>query len=48
MLVGERIIWLFCTVGSKACLREYDVVEVIGDGCTAVTVREVTSVNLTD
>jgi hypothetical protein len=47
MPVGERISWLVCTVESKACLREYDVVEVIGDGCTAVTVHVVASVNVT-
>jgi hypothetical protein len=45
MLVGERISWLVSTLENEACLREYDVVEVIGDGCTAVTVREVMSVN---
>lgn len=29
-----------------ACLRGYDVQKVLGDGCTAVTEREVTSVDL--
>jgi hypothetical protein len=38
VLIGERVSSLVCTVESKASLREYDVVQVIGYGCTAVTV----------
>jgi len=34
MLVGKRISWLLCTVESRTYLREYDTVEVLGDGCT--------------
>jgi hypothetical protein len=47
MPIGEIISWLDCTMENKAYLTEYDVEQVLGGGCIAVTVHVITSVNLT-
>jgi len=40
MLVSKRISWLVCTVDSKAELREYDMVYVLGDGNTLLLFKK--------
>jgi hypothetical protein len=47
MSEGKGIKWLVYAGEGKAYLRECDVVLALGDGSTAVTVREVASVSLT-
>ena len=44
---GKGSSWLVCAGESKAYLRECDVALALGDGSTAGTVHEVTSVSLT-